>query len=305
MEIKEVIRYLKERNYEYLENFPMSQFTSIRVGGRADLIFLPKNEEELINFIKEFRDKNLKITVLGEGTNVIVRDGGIRGVVISLKNLRGIRFVREGNFYLVHVKAGEPLPSLVKKGMTYGLSGIEKLAGIPGSVGGAISGNAGLHRKGIGEFVEEVELVTFYGRRRKFGKDEIEFTYRKTKFPVSGIIVEATLKFPIGDCGKIKEMVLENIKKKSDSQPLNLPSAGSVFKNPAGRKAWKLISDAGLRGLRLGGARISEKHANFIVNEGGATARDIETIIDLVKKRVKKVYGVEMEEEVKIIGEKK
>ncbi len=304
MDKGKIVKYLRERGESFEMDFPMKLFTSIKVGGPADVVYYPASVENLVEFLRTFKEYKNRFYILGEGTNVIIRDGGIRGVVISLRNLRGMEVEKEEKIFTVKVFAGEPLPALVKKGMEFGFKGVEKLAGIPGTVGGAVAGNAGLDKKGIGEFVKEVRIVTFSGRNKFFSKEDLNFSYRALKMPLSGIIVEVTMEFIASNPEKVQEKVIEKVKRKSETQPLNMPSAGSVFKNPPGRKAWKLIDDAGLRGLRLRGARVSEKHANFIVNEKNATARDIETLVDLIKLRVKKVFGIELEEEIKFIGVK-
>ncbi len=305
MDTKAVEKYLVEKGAKFYKNYPMRKFVSIKVGGIADILYFPSSIEELSNFLRNFKEFKNRIYLLGSGTNVVIRDGGIRGVVISTKDLKGINVDNNKNNYLIEVLSGEPLASLVKMGMKIGLKGIEKLAGIPGTIGGAVMGNAGLDRKGISEFVEMVEIVTYSGRRRSFQKSELVFEYRKLKLPVKGIIVKVHLSFKRGNPEMIRRKVIEKIKEKALSQPLTYPSAGSIFKNPPGRKAWKLIDDAGLRGLRLGGIRVSTKHANFLIKEGEATAEDVETLVDLIKLRVKRIFGIELEEEIKFIGEKK
>ena len=304
MDIERIKLYLCREGEKFYEDFPMKQFTSMRVGGKADVVFFPRDIGSLKEFLKEFKEYRRNFYIVGEGTNTVVRDGGVRGIVISTKELRRMEIIDGDKRYMVRVTAGEPLGRIVKKGMTYGFSGVEKLAGIPGSVGGAIAGNAGLDRKGIGEFVKKIRILTFSGRERTFDRSEIKFGYRYTKLPINGIIVEVLLEFPKGKQERIREKVMVNLKRRSDTQPLNAFSAGSVFKNPFGRKAWRLIESAGLKGLRLGGARVSEKHSNFILNERNATADEIETLVDLIKLRVKKIFGIELEEEIKFIGEK-
>lgn len=302
MDKEKIVKYLREKGEKFEMDFPMKFFTSMKVGGPADVVYYPTSVEDLVEFLKTFKEYKNRFYILGEGTNVIVRDGGIRGVVISLKNLRGMEVKKANKNFTIKIIAGEPLPALVKKGMELGFRGVEKLAGIPGTVGGAVAGNAGLDKKGISEFVKGIRIVTFSGRNKVFSKEDLSFSYRMLKMPVTGIIVEVTMEFTASNPEKVKEKVIQKIKSKSEVQPLNIASAGSIFKNPPGRKAWKLIEDAGLRGLRLRGARVSEKHANFIVNEKNATARDIETLVDLIKLRVKKVFGIELEEEIKFIG---
>ncbi len=305
MDKKRVVEFLEKRGAKFFVDYPMSRYVSMKVGGIADVLYYPQSVEELVEFLREFKDYKSRLYVLGGGTNVVVREGGIRGVVISLRDIRGMNVTEDGNRFEVEVFAGEPLGLLVKEGMRLGFKKVEKLAGIPGTVGGAIMGNAGLDRKGIGEFVAAIELVTLSGRLKRFERDQLKFSYRNLQLPMRGIIVKALLYFEKGKVETIRKKVIEKITEKTRAQPTGLPSAGSVFKNPPGRKAWKLIDDAGLRGLRLGGVRVSPLHANFIVKEGDATADEFETVVDLIKLRVKKVFGIELEEEVKIIGEKK
>ncbi len=283
------------------ENFPLRSITSFGVGGPADLFVLPQDEEDILNTIEYAKQGGLPLTFIGRGTNLLVRDGGIKGIVVSLKD--GLKYIRQEKSCLT-VGAGVPLPFLAKVVMDQGLSGFEFAWGIPGTVGGAVVMNAGAFGGCIADFLEEVVTLDFEGNRRVYRRDELVFSYRKSGLQERGeIVLEAKFCFekkkdPKEIFKKMKE--IDTARRKT--QPIGAKTAGSVFKNPDGAYAGKIIEDLGLKGARIGDAVVSYVHANFIENIGNATARDIEDLILYIKKTVKEKIGIELSTEVEILG---
>lgn len=283
------------------ENEPMALHTSWQVGGAADYYLLPADETELQEIVRYCKREGLPLFVFGNGTNLLVRDGGIRGLVAQI----GAPFnyiYREGE--LLRAGAGVSLTSLARRAAKEGLQGCGFGAGIPGSLGGALVMNAGAFGSYIGSLVEEVRLVCPDGGAISLGSEELVFGYRRSNLAGKGIIVEALLRLKQGEPAALAEEVESYLAERRRRHP-SQPSAGSVFRNPPGRPAGGLIEEAGGKGLSVGPAQVSEKHANFIVNNGGATAADIEELIGVVRRRVKDRFAVELQTEVRIIGEKR
>lgn len=287
---------------------PMSKYTSIRVGGPADVLIYPKTIEEVQQLVALAKSQRLPITLLGAGSNLLVQDKGIRGLVLNLsQGFNQVRVESETKDLAdVYVEAGVGLPRLVDFCAEKGLAGAEVLSGIPGNVGGALMMNAGTKDGDISEILKSVTFIDKEGRLLTKQKEYFSYKYRESHFPKNSIVLSAVVQLkPLST-----EMISGKIQKykayRLETQPLNIPSLGSVFQNPEGHKkifAGKLIEDAGLKNVRVGGARISAKHANWIVNEGGATAKDILVLIGLVKDKVKEKFSVKLETEVKIVGE--
>ncbi len=289
-------------------NEPLANHTSFRIGGPADALVFPADRADLASLLRQVREQRLNYVVLGAGTNLLVRDGGFRGVVISLRRLDMIGITREyrsigGAYAVVVAEAGASLARLLSFALERGLTGMEFAAGIPGTVGGALCMNAGTARGEIGDVVDSVTLLSPAGDEVLRHRDEMAFGYRSSQVPAGHLVLEAKLVLREGEKDRIRDQVKESIGKRKERQPLDLPNAGSMFKNPLDEAAGKLIESAGLKGLTVGRAQVSEKHANFIVNLGNARAADVLKLMDLIKERVLEVHKVRLEPEIKIIGE--
>ena len=281
---------------------PMSRYTSIRIGGPADALVYPKSVDELVQLLQWTRQHRLPLFVLGAGSNLLVRDKGIRGIVVSLA--QGFSQIRLEPPDTLYAEAGVGIPRLVDQAGEFGLSGLEPLAGIPGNLGGALVMNAGTHDGEIGPRVESVTFLEKDGRITTWKQEKIGFAYRETHFPRGSILLSARLKLTAALPEVIKEKIRKSRQRRTETQPLNLPNLGSVFKNPQkNRFAGQLIEESGLKDVRVGGARISPKHANFIVNEGKASAKDVLTLVGLIQDKVKEKFGVNLETEVRLVGE--
>lgn len=280
-------------------NEPLARHTSWRVGGPAELFFKPASLDDLSRFLREF-DSQAPVFWFGLGSNLLVRDGGLRGAVIAAAGVF-THLEREGSH---RVRSGTSVPctQLARQCIRWGLGPSEFFAGIPGTVGGALAMNAGAHG---GETWERVRSVKTIDRRGEiFERDANEYSigYRSVRGPADEWFVEATLEFdPAVDPSM--ETLKEMLARRKDTQPLGLPSCGSVFRNPPGDHAARLIETAGLKGYRVGGAEVSDKHANFIINRDRATAADIEKLIAHVQQTVARVHKVELQPEVRIVGE--
>ncbi|OIP91446.1 MAG: UDP-N-acetylenolpyruvoylglucosamine reductase [Syntrophobacterales bacterium CG_4_8_14_3_um_filter_58_8] len=289
---------------EILFDEPAERHTAIGVGGGIDALLFPEDEGELTNVIGYLRRRRFPFLPVGNWTNLIVRDGGFRGALVSLARLRDLclRDEGKGNVLLV-AGAGCPLAELVNLAMREALTGMEFCAGIPGSVGGAIRMNAGAYGGEIKDIVESVHLLDASGAIRAAQRDELPFAYRTLDLPAETIIIRAAIRLRRGETEKIAGRVREIMRMRKEKHPLEFPSAGSVFKNPRDCPAGRLIEEAGLKGVRIGDAQVSEKHANFIVNRGHATAADILRLVALIQQRVLEKKGRTLETEVQIIGE--
>lgn len=282
-------------------NEPMKNHTSFRVGGLADVLVKPKSEEEIINLIKYLKENSIPYFVMGNGSNLLVKDGGIRGVVIKIsKEFSCFKIDRNKIF----VSAGCMLSVIGKALLKEGLTGFEFASGIPGTIGGALTMNAGAYGGEMKDIVKEVKVIDENGDIKILTNEEMEFSYRKSILNRKNyVILSATLELNKGNIDEIKDTMNEITKKRVTNQPLNMPSAGSTFKRPEGYFAAKLIEDAGLKGLTLRGAQVSDKHSGFIINNGDATAKDLLNLMYIVKNIVKSKFNIQLEEEVKIIGE--
>jgi UDP-N-acetylmuramate dehydrogenase len=286
----------------------MMEHTSIRIGGPADFFILPRDIQDLQTILKQKR--GMPVFALGEGTNLLVKDNGIRGVVICLKNsFRSIdppEFTKSADKKekaILRVGAGVKLSYLAKYAAKYSLTGIEHLVGIPGSLGGAVIMNAGAEGTEIGPFIRSVTRVTPDGEVEVLKGEEITFSYRKSIFPSEGgIIVEAELELETGDTESIHKTMNAHLAQRSSKQPLTVPNSGSIFKNPPNDSAGRLIESAGLKGHSIGQAGVSLKHANFIVNKGNARAEDVLALIAHIQNVVEEKTGVKLEQEIVVMG---
>lgn len=283
-----------------LLNEPMSRHTSFRIGGAADALFLPATAEELTRAIAAAEDTGAPWRVLGNGTNVLVRDGGLRGLTIVLgEPMSGVHI--EGR--RVTVQAGALLSRVGREAQRAGLQGMAALSGIPGSVGGAAAMNAGAYGSEMKDVLARV-LVLDDGQPVWMDAGALALSYRDSLILRHGLIVlAAEFELQSGDPDAIQAEMADYAARRREKQPLNMPSAGSTFKRPAGHFAGALIEGAGLKGYRVGGAQVSELHAGFVVNAGGATARDVLALMDDVRRIVFEQTGVTLEPEVRVIGE--
>jgi UDP-N-acetylmuramate dehydrogenase len=284
-------------------NCPMDQYTTFRVGGRADAVCFPSELDLLRQTVLYLHNEDIPYLIVGKGSNLLVRDRGIEGVVIILKGkLAAIEKVGvEDNILLVG--GGLAIAELLSYCGIEGLAGLEFLAGIPGSVGGAVFMNAGAFGKDIGSMVREIHMMTGRGELEIMPRSQLAFSYRSTSLPEGSVIYGITFKLDKDHKDKISGIIAGYLKKRKMGQPLDLPSGGSVFRNPPGDYAGRLIEKAGLKGTRIGGAMISPKHGNFIVNTGNAKAADIIALMNLARDKVRDETGIILETEIKVVGE--
>lgn len=277
----------------------MKQFTSMKVGGRADVLMFPKDLGELKKIVKKSKKMEIPYYILGNGTNLIVTDKGIKGWVISLN--QGFKKM-EIHGDEVEAEAGVPIKRLIRLSIQKELTGLEPFAGIPGTVGGAIKMNAGAWGVEIKDRVKNVMFMTQSGRIIDRDRAKLHFSYRRLDIPDSWIILKARLKLQKGERNEIARKIRSYLAMKKKIQPLGYPSSGSIFLNPKGHSAGKLIEELGLKGYRIGDAMISNIHANFIINLGKAKAHEIIDLIELIEKRVYEGKGIILKREVRIIG---
>ena len=292
------------------QNRDLSSLTWLRVGGAADYFFQPADEDDLCQFMRDL-PSDIAVFPIGVGSNLIVRDGGLRAVVVRLG--RGFNQIAIDGRHL-RVGAAALDAHVARKSAEAGLD-LTFLRTIPGSIGGAVRMNAGCYGSYVKDHFIEARVVTRQGERLTLGADEMGFAYRQSSLPPDWIITEALFAAETGDPDALAARMATQLAKRDETQPTKELSAGSTFRNPAGfsstgraddvhdLKAWKVIEDAGLRGARLGGAQMSEKHSNFMINAGGATAADLEGLGELVRKRVFKNSGIELEWEIMRVGE--
>lgn len=295
----ELLNILEEENIKV--NEPMKKHISFKVGGPADFLVKPKTEEELSKVIKFANEQNIPYLIIGNGSNLLVKDGGIRGIVIKLADNFN-NFQIEGN--LIKAQCGSLLSILGRNAMKSSLTGIEFAAGIPGTLGGALAMNAGAYGGEMKDIVKSVRLMDGDGNIFELSNEEMEFSYRRSILSRSNyIVLSAVMELKTGNKDQIKEEMADYANRRTTKQPLNFPSAGSTFKRPEGHFAAKLIDDCGLRGLSLRGSQVSDKHCGFVINSGGANAKDILDLMYVVKSTVNAKFGIILEEEVKILGE--
>ena len=296
---KELLNILDEENIKVDE--PMKKHISFKVGGPADFLVKPKTEEELRNVVEFAKKENVPFIVIGNGSNLLVKDGGIRGIVIELSDNFN-NYEIDGN--IVKAQSGALLAIIGRNAMKNSLTGFEFAAGIPGTLGGALAMNAGAYGGEMKQVVKTVRLMDRDGNIFELSNEEMKFEYRRSLLTTKDyIVLSAVIELQPGNVEEIKEIMADYSNRRSTKQPLNFPSAGSTFKRPEGHFAAKLIDDCGLRGLNLRGAQVSDKHCGFVINSGGATAKDILDLMFIVKSTVNAKFGIMLEEEVKILGE--
>lgn len=281
-------------------NESLKKYTMTKLGGNADILVMPETEEEVEAIVQYTYSHQIPLLILGNGSNMIVRDGGVRGIVMNLSKLNQIKI--EGTE--VYAQSGALIMDVSKKAAEASLTGLEFACGIPGSVGGAMAMNAGAYGGEINDIIVHSTVLTREGKRLVLSKEELELGYRKSIIAQKNYIVLSSLfRLEKGNKEEIDAKIADLTYKRQSKQPLEYPSAGSVFKRPPGYFAGKLIQDSGLQGKGVGGAEVSTKHAGFIINKGNATATDYIETIKMVQKVVKEKFGVELELEVKIVGE--
>ena len=287
-------------SFNALVNAPMSEHTTLKLGGPADYLVFPRSAEEINALFAEAGAYNLPVTVIGHGSNLLVLDGGIRGLVICIgKNMRTI--TREGN--MITAQAGAMLGSVAVEAAEAGLSGLEFASGIPGTVGGGVTMNAGAYNGEMSQVVKTVKALSPGGKEIVLSREEMDFSYRHSAVTEKNLIVtEATFELQPGDPATIRAKMSELNARRAEKQPLDVPSAGSTFKRPEGFFAAALIDQCGLKGYSIGGARVSMKHAGFLVNTGNSS-KDFYDLMQKVQQIVEERVGVKLEPEIRILGE--
>lgn len=299
--MKGLINQLPQVRGKYRENYDLSKVNWFQVGGMAEVLFKPADTKDLSDFIKN-KPKDVAVTVVGVGSNIIVRDGGIKGVVIKFG----------GEFAKVNVKdevveAGAAAldVNVAKHCQMEAVGGLEFLSGIPGTIGGAIAMNAGAYGRELKDVLVSAEAVDNEGNIHILSNDEMKFKYRGNGVPKNWIFTKAIMRGAKENPEIILSRMNEINKKREETQPIRSRTGGSTFANPSGeKKAWQLIDEAGCRGMKVGAAQVSEKHCNFLINTGNAKASDLEELGELVRKKVKEKSGIDLHWEIKILGEK-
>ena len=286
---------------ELLLEEPMAKHTSFRIGGPADVLAQPADEAELAALLKRAAEHAVPVTLVGNGSNLLVRDKGIRGLVIKLSNIFSSITV-DGN--VLTFGSGISLAMASKKAASLSLSGLEFAVGIPGTIGGAVYMNAGAYDGEMAKVVTSVRVMDMQGKISELQASELDFAYRHTALQNSGwIVISVTVALQPGEAESIAAKMADFSQRRISKQPLELPSAGSMFKRPVGYFAGTLIEQTGLKGYTVGGAQVSQKHAGFVVNVGGATAKDVLQLISDVQSKVFAAHGVRLEPEVLVLGE--
>ena len=283
-------------------NAEMKNYVHFRVGGPADILLIPENKEQVIKSIEICNKNNIPYFIVGNGSNLLVKDGGVKGVVIKLNEVNNINTTGE----IIEAECGAMLKDISSEAVNNSLTGFEFACGIPGTVGGAVFMNAGAYDGEISNVIESAEVIDNNGKIVELSKEELELGYRSSIIMKRNyVVLSAKFRLQNGEVKKIKEMVEDLTCRRESKQPLEYPSAGSTFKRPVGYFAGKLIQDAGLKGHSIGGAAVSEKHSGFVINKDNATAKDILDLIIHIQDTVKEKFGVQLHPEVRIIGEDK
>lgn len=296
---KSIIDILPKVRGKYLKNVPLSKHTWFGVGGPAEVMFIPQDIDDLSHFLIN-KPYNIPLSIIGGGSNLLVRDGGVPGVVLKLDSPYFRRYeIKDG---CIKCYAGMKNIDLKKIFLNNGIGGLEFLCSIPGHIGGSIKTNAGCFGKCIKDVLVSAEIMDSSGKLKTVYPDDLKLSYRHSLFPDDWIIVSITLKAEKADAKSIMETLDKQKEYRIKNQPYNEKTAGSTFKNPEGLKAWELIKKSGCDKLQIGGAKVSEKHCNFLINTGKATAEDIENLGNLIVEKVKENTSITLEWEVKKIG---
>lgn len=300
---KELQEIINRKNI--FKNEPMEKHTSFKIGGTADYFVKITSVEELKAILNFTKQKNIPLTVVGNGTNILVREAGIRGIVIKLE-LKDFKIKRLSNEILITAEAGMTLAALANIALKEEIGGLEFLSGIPGTIGGALRMNAGAYGKEMKDIVLKTRYMTYDGKIKTLDLKEHNFEYRNSIFSkLNAIIIDTTLKLEKGEKFEIQNKMEEYSKLRKEKQPLEYPNAGSTFKRIEGKITAKMIDECGLKGYNVGDAEISTKHAGFVINKGKATASDVLKLVEHVKNKVKEKFNVDIELEILILGEEK
>lgn len=292
---------IKNLNLDLYKNYPTSNFVTFKAGGYSDIFIVPKDKDSLIKTVLSAKKHNVSYICVGGGSNLIIRDGGYRGVIICTTALNKITHIDN----IIIAQSGAKLSAVVSYALSNSLRGFEFAGGIPGTIGGGVFMNAGAYGGEIKDVILSAEVLNDNGEVTVYDIDDLCLGYRHSKIMENGgIVLSVTLKLEKGDELEGRKILKELNAKRREKQPTELPSAGSTFKRPSGYFAAALIDEAGLKGLTVGGAQVSPKHAGFVVNIGGATAKDIEDLTEEIKQRVYNNSGVKLDLEVRIIGER-
>lgn len=288
---------------ELFVNEPMKGHTTLRIGGAADLYVIPRNLVSMRNLMITLKDEHIPVMPLGGGSNVLISDEGVEGAVIATQSFYHIELIEEhGGEARLFAEAGTPLQKLVNFCKGRGYRGMEGLAGIPGSVGGAIAGNSGSFGYEIGRVVESVTVIGREGKIESLEGRSLSFAYRSSGIPDNTIVLSALMRLGKDDPHDVAKRIEGFLKEKMNTQPISQWSAGCVFKNPSQAPAGKLLDEAGCKGMRRGDIEVSTLHANFLVNKGSGKASDFLALMNEVRERVLKSFGIELEPEIKLVG---
>ena len=304
LNIEEILEKSKLNKENLYYDEPMAKHTSFKIGGPADVFIKVDNIEELKEILDLSKKNQIPLTIIGNGSNLLVTDKGIRGITAKL-NLKDIEIKNENNKQIIKVEAGVPVGLLAQKLLKEEITGFEELSGIPGTIGGAVIMNAGAHGKELKDILKKVTAMDYNGNIHEFTNEECLFSYRNSRFQKEKyIILQATLELEKGNSTEIKEKMDEYMQFRKEKQPIEYPNAGSTFKRGEDFVTAKLIDEAGLKGYKIGGAQVSEKHAGFIVNVDNATAKDVIELTDYIKEKIEEKFGKKINLEIQIIGEK-
>lgn len=304
LNIEEILEKSKLNKENLYYDEPMAKHTSFKIGGPADVFIKVDNIEELKEILDLSKKNQIPLTIIGNGSNLLVTDKGIRGITAKL-NLKDIEIKNENNKQIIKVEAGVPVGLLAQKLLKEEITGFEELSGIPGTIGGAVIMNAGAHGKELKDILKKVTAMDYNGNIHEFTNEECLFSYRNSRFQKEKyIILQATLELEKGNSTEIKGKMDEYMQFRKKKQPIEYPNAGSTFKRGEDFVTAKLIDEAGLKGYKVGGAQVSEKHAGFIVNVDNATAKDVIELTDYIKEKIEEKFGKKINLEIQIIGEK-
>jgi UDP-N-acetylmuramate dehydrogenase len=288
---------------EVMMNEPLSRHTSLKIGGPVEMMAFPDDPMALKNILASALKEDVPLFVIGAGTNLLVTDEGMDGIALSMDSFNQVSVIDEGDEHVtIFVGSGVPLGKLINFTKEKGYSGLEALAGIPGSFGGAVYMNAGSFGLEMKDLIVSIAIMNRYGKIAILDRKNLRFSYRDSNLPEGIIILSANIQLGKASSEEVGALIKRCMERKKESQPLGEASAGCVFKNPEGESAGKLIELAGCKGMRSGDAEVSEKHANYIINKGNATSRDFIDLMHKVMEKVQKQSGITLEPEIKIIG---
>jgi UDP-N-acetylmuramate dehydrogenase len=294
--VDQLVAELREVGLRFRSEEPLSRYTTIGLGGPAEVMAFPTSSVELSTVMKLTGELDIPSRILGGGSNLLVGEEGMRGVVIHTGAMKITKIEDSGR---LEAEAGVHFPSLVRAAVSRGLRGLEGGVGIPGSVGGVLAMNAGAYEFSIGDFVEQVTVVTPERGRIDLGRDQVDFRYRSSSFGDDVVVAGCRLRLEEDEPAVVREDMNRRLEERKTTQPVGVKSAGCIFKNPPGDSAGRIIDGLGLKGLRKGGAWVSDVHANFIVHDGDARAADVAALVDEIRNRVLRATAIELEEEVK------